>query len=144
MTVLFVEDEKSDVFFMREAFKRVAPGVQLEAVRDGEEAVDYLAGRNGFAQRGAYPLPALVLLELNLPVMPGLEVLKWMRGQAQFRELPVVVLSSSACEQDKQRASELGASWFIQKPASPRQFCDVAEQVTKRWLSPSGRRERKD
>jgi CheY-like chemotaxis protein len=134
-TVLYVEDEESDVFFMREAFKHVAPGVQLMAVTDGREALDYLAGRSGFSNRMEYPFPALVLLDLNLPALKGFEVLKWMRQQPQLKNLPVVVFSSSSHSEDKQESDELGANGYMQKPHSGSGFRDIVEKVKQRWLS---------
>src|SRR5690242_7375076 len=95
VTVLYVEDEENDVFFMQRAFQQVLPEVLLKTVGDGQQAIDYLAGRKPYNNRAEHPLPALVLLDLHLTAVPGFEVLKWLRGQAQFTHLPVVVFSSS-------------------------------------------------
>ncbi len=137
LTVLYVEDEESDAFFMRQAFIQVVPGVRFRNVADGQQALDYLDGRNSYSDRSEHPLPALVLLDLNLPLVSGFEVLRWMRGQPQFKELPVVVFSSSSRGQDKQGSDQLGADWYLEKPTSASGFREIAEQVRQRWLSGS-------
>jgi DNA-binding response OmpR family regulator len=137
VTVLYVEDEESDAIFMQEAFKLAAPEVRLTIAADGQQALDYLAGRDGYSQRAEHPVPVLVLLDLKLPVLPGFEVLRWMREQPQYKSLPVVVFSSSSREQDKLRSDELGADWYLEKPASAKEFRGLVEEVKRRWLSPN-------
>jgi CheY-like chemotaxis protein len=116
--VLYAEDEPDDVLFMRRAFKQEGLADSLRAVGDGRDAIDYLAGKGVYADRGQHPLPALILLDLNLPVVSGFEVLKWLSGRPELKELAAVVFSSSEREDDKVRARDLGAREFIQKPSS--------------------------
>ena len=132
--ILYVEDEPDDVLFMRNAFEQAGLADSLRAVGDGRDAIEYLAGNGAYVDRGQHPLPALILLDLNLPVVSGFEVLKWMRGSAEFKRLPVVVFSSSAWDDDKVKALELGANEFMEKPQSAAGFVKVAEGLKERWL----------
>src|SRR5690349_1641217 len=109
-TVLYVEDEENDVLFMRRAFVKEGLGAALQSVADGRAAIDYLSGAKGYGERKQYPVPAVVLLDLHLPAVPGFEVLKWMRGDPNYAATPVVVFTSSPRAEDQQRAQELGAN----------------------------------
>ena len=115
LTVLLVEDEPEDRIILADAFRRVAPKLALQTVQDGEEAIDYLAGRGGFADRAAHPVPRLVLLDLKLPRRSGFEVLEWIRSSPDHKDLPVVVLTSSAEPLDIDRAYALGATSYLVK-----------------------------
>ena len=103
-------------------------------VRNGQEAIDYLSGTGPYGERTEYPLPAVVLLDLNLPEVHGFEVLKWIRGQPAHNGLPVVVFTSSPREDDRQRAELLGATGFLQKPGMPSGFQDVARRLHVEWV----------
>jgi CheY-like chemotaxis protein len=94
-TILQVEDDPNDVLFLQMAVKRGAVEIPLRVVTDGKQAIDYLAGVGKFIDREEYPLPAVVLLDLRLPRVPGHEVLRWIRRQPQFAALPVIILSAS-------------------------------------------------
>jgi CheY-like chemotaxis protein len=133
-TVLYVEDEESDVVFMRVAFARQGMESALEVVGDGRAAIEYLSGAGKYADRGEYPLPSVVLLDLNLPQVPGFEVLKWMRNHPDFAWTPAVVFSSSTREDDRVKALELGANEFLAKPSSGMKFGEVVETLKERWL----------
>jgi CheY-like chemotaxis protein len=133
-SVLYVEDEESDVFFMRRAFRRAGMEQALQVVVDGQEAIDYLAGRGTFSDRLVYPMPALILLDLNLPTVSGFQVLRWLRAQPELEDLPAVVFSSSAREEDRTQARQLGANDYLEKPGSGLEFAGVLEELCKRWL----------
>lgn len=135
--VLYVEDEANDVFFMQKAFNRVALGCRLQSVSDGQQAIDYLAGHGAFADRTRFPLPATILLDLNLPARPGFEVLQWVRQQPELKSLPVVIFSSSGRPEDRYQARELGANDYVLKPASGLAFSDVVRNLQHHWLSAS-------
>lgn len=132
--MLYAEDEPDDVFFMRTAFQRAGVNRLLQAVSDGEQAIGYLAGDGAFADREQYPLPALLLLDLNLPIRSGFEVLAWLRSQAHLRDLAVVVFSSSGRPEDRDRAAELGATGYLLKPTSGAEFAETARLLQERWL----------
>lgn len=114
--ILYAEDDENDAFFMTRALKEAGIANRLELVRDGQEAIDYLAGDGRFADRDAFPLPFLVLLDLKLPQLSGLEVLEWVREQSSLRDLHVVVLASSAEDKTVPKALELGANSYLVKP----------------------------
>ena len=137
-TILYVEDEVDDVFFMKAAFKRAGVPVELASVGDGQKAIAYLAGEGVFADREKHPLPEAMLLDLNLPVQSGFEVLGWLRQQPQFKELTVVVFSSSGRPDDRRRAQELGATDYVLKPSSGVDFVEVARRFNERWLTDKG------
>lgn len=137
-TVLYVEDEESDALFMQRAFRKAGLESALRVVGDGQAAMDYLSGAGAYAERGRYPLPRVVLLDLNLPVVSGFEVLKWMRNQPVFKITPVVVFTSSPRAEDRQRARELGADEFVEKPNSALLFGNVVQTLRERWLGAAG------
>lgn len=132
--VLYIEDEEDDVFFMRDAFRRLGLTSLLDAVPDGERAMAYFEGREPYADRSRFPVPACVLLDLNLPVRSGFEVLAWLRAQPEFTSLPVIIFSSSGRLEDRQRAEHLGATDYILKPASGREFTQAARRIADTWL----------
>ncbi|MHC1765203.1 MAG: PAS domain S-box protein [Verrucomicrobiia bacterium] len=137
-TVLYVEDEESDAMFMQRAFKGKGLAGKLQLVGDGRAAIEYLSGAGKYGDRGKYPVPALVLLDLNLPQVGGFEVLRWMRNNPDYARLPVVIFSSSTREDDRVTAKELGANDFVAKPSSGRKFAEVAEELQRRWLGQVG------
>ncbi len=132
--VLYVEDEENDRILMQFAFQKEGLERALRMVNDGQAAIDYLSGAGAYGERGEYPLPAVVLLDLNLPEVHGFEVLKWIREQPAHTALPVVVFTSSAREEDRRKAELLGASEFVQKPMMPGGFQEVARKLSEEWL----------
>jgi len=135
ITVLYVENEENDVFFMRRAFKLSGLDDCLRVVGSGREAMDYLMGEAPYTNRELNPLPALALVDLNLPAMSGFELLSWLRQQPKLRELPVVIFSSSARTEDLTRAHELGANDYVQKPSSGAQFLEMVKRLKSKWLT---------
>ena len=134
-TILCAEDEVNDVFFLKRAFQITGSPHTLNAVPDGEQAVQYLAGEGPFADRVTHPLPALILLDLNMPKKSGLEVLEWIRRQPHFKSLPVVILTSSSRSEDMEKARRLGADDYVLKPSDPLKLVDVVTSLQDRWLS---------
>ena len=120
--------------FLQYALERAQVRNPLAVVRDGRQAIAYLKGEGKFGDRQAYPLPGLVLLDLRLPRLPGLEVLRWMREQPDFAKLPVLVLSSSDQDQDVDAAYRLGANGYIVKPSSPAELSEIMRRIRKYWL----------
>jgi CheY-like chemotaxis protein len=135
LTILYAEDEENDIFFLKLAFQDLGSPHIVKAVMDGEQAIDYLAGTGTFADRVRYPLPALVLLDINLPKASGLEVLKWIRQQTQFKSLPVVMVTSSLRQEDMDMARQLGANDYLLKISHPSKLVDVVKSLHDRWLS---------
>jgi PAS domain S-box-containing protein len=133
-TVLYVEDEESDATFMERAFKGKGLERKLRWVGSGRVAIDYLSGSGKFGDREKYPVPALVLLDLNLPQVSGFGVLEWMRNSPNYVRTPVVMFSSSTREDDRVKAKALGADEFVAKPSSGLKFGEVVEWLRERWL----------
>ncbi|HEY0456928.1 MAG TPA: response regulator [Verrucomicrobiae bacterium] len=116
-TLLLVEDNDDDVFIMRAAWRKSGISNRLETVRDGEEAVQYLSGSGAWGERAKFPLPTVILLDLNLPKKSGLEVLQWVREQKGLKHISVQILTASTRAEDVQRAFELGVNDYLVKPS---------------------------
>lgn len=114
--ILLAEDDENDVFFMRRALRKAEINLPLHVVSNGQETVDYLGGVEKFADRNHFPLPSIILLDLKMPFLDGFEVLAWIGSQPALKGIPVVVLTSSAEERDRQKAAELGAKAYFVKP----------------------------
>jgi two-component system, response regulator len=133
-TILLVEDNQSDVALTQRALEKARIANLLVVVEDGQEALDYLLGTGAHAGRDTSVQPALTLLDLKLPKVPGLEVLRRIRTEALTRRLPVVILTSSDEEQDLARSYDLGVNSYIRKPVDFRQFAQAVEQLGLYWL----------
>jgi CheY-like chemotaxis protein len=132
--ILLVEDDDNDVLFMRLAMEKADVGVPLQVARDGREALSYLCGDGRFSDRQQYPLPCLVLLDLRLPRIPGLEVLRWVRAQPNFDHMPMIVFSSSNQDIDVREAYEAGADSYVIKPARPRELTEIVRRLKFYWI----------
>ena len=133
--ILYAEDEENDVFLLEHAFEMAGSPHTFSSVPDGEQAVQYLAGKGPFADRAQHPLPSLVLLDINMPKKSGLEVLQWIRQQPMFKSLPVVIFTSSSRAEDMEQARLLGADDYLLKPSSPMKLVDFVKSLHDRWLS---------
>jgi CheY-like chemotaxis protein len=133
-TILLVEDDRNDVFFLQFAFEEARVVNPLQVVTDGQQAVDYLAGRGAYADRGRFPFPGLVLLDLKLPVRMGLDVLRWIRQQAELQTLLVVVLTSSCEPCDIAEAYRLGARSYLIKPITVADRLVLAKAIKRYWI----------
>jgi CheY-like chemotaxis protein len=132
--ILLVEDNEDDVFLMQRALKEAAISNPLRIVEDGQEAVDYLSGAAKFSDRSRYPLPAIIFLDLKLPLKSGHEVLTWIRSQPPFQSTVVVVLTSSDEPTDVARAYQIGANSYLVKPPTAEQLLDMAKSFKWYWL----------
>jgi len=133
-TILLVEDEENDVFLMQRALNRAAVVNPVHVANDGREAIDYFRGAGKFADRKEFPLPGLVLLDLKLPYMKGLDVLKWIRQQPEVATI-VILLGSSAAKADIAAAYRLGANGFLVKPPEASQLLNMIKAVKDFWLT---------
>jgi CheY-like chemotaxis protein len=133
-TILLVEDESNDVFLMEDAFRKGSVPVQVQVARDGREALRYLRGEGQYADRKRHPLPRLTLLDLNLPHVHGLQVLKQIREEPHLRKLIVVVLTSSIADSDIDRAYALGANSYLSKPNNLEAVQELVELIGQYWL----------
>jgi len=133
-TILLVEDNADDEALTVRALKKNNVANNLVVARDGVEALDYLFGTGAHAGRDTTMLPGLVLLDLKLPKLDGLEVLQRLRADERTRRLPVVVLTSSKEEPDLVKSYNLGANSYIRKPVDFNQFTEAVRQLGMYWL----------
>ena len=133
-TILLVEDDENDVFFMQQAMKTAGVLNPIRVASDGRQAIDYFKGTGKFVDREEFPLPYLVLLDLKLPHMMGLDVLKWIRQESEVSAI-VVVLTSSKEEADIATAYRLGANGYLVKPPDVNQLTDMAKSIKDFWLT---------
>lgn len=132
--LLVVEDDENDVMLLQRAFRKGHLLNPLRFVADGEAARGYLAGEGDWADRRAHPFPVLMLLDLKLPRLSGLELLAWMRERPELASLPVVVLTSSRENRDLERAYELGANSYLVKPVAFEALLDLVKAIDLYWL----------
>jgi two-component system response regulator len=133
-TILLVEDNPDDVDLTLRAFRRAGITSPVQVVGDGVEAIDYLFAQGAYADRAGRELPAVVLLDLKLPLLDGHEVLRRIRADRRTRMLPVVILTSSVEEADLKRSYGEGANSYVRKPVSYTEFVEAARQLGLYWL----------
>ncbi|MFZ2413832.1 MAG: response regulator [Candidatus Cryosericum sp.] len=133
-TILLVEDNPDDIELTLRALKKNNIANDVVVAHDGEEALDYLAGTGDHTSHDKSDLPIVVLLDLKLPKIDGLEVLRHIRADATTRLLPVVILTSSAEERDLVASYSLGANSYIRKPVNFDQFIEAVRQLGLYWL----------
>jgi two-component system response regulator len=132
--ILLVEDNPDDVELTLRAFEKSKVVNEIIVASDGEEALDYLFATGAYAGRDPLLMPEVVLLDLKLPKVDGLDVLRGMRADERTRRLPVVILTSSNEERDVFRSYDLGANSFVRKPVDFAEFLDAARQLGLYWL----------
>jgi CheY-like chemotaxis protein len=132
--ILLVEDNPDDVELTMRAFERSRIANEITVARDGEEALDYLFARGVHAGRDRSLQPEVVLLDLKLPKVGGLEVLRQLRAREETRSLPVVILTSSNEEKDVVTSYDLGANSFVRKPVDFSEFVEAARHLGLYWL----------
>jgi CheY-like chemotaxis protein len=134
ISILLVEDNPMDVELTVRAFKRHHMSNPIRVVRDGQEALDYIHGRGKFAEAGAAPVPGLILLDIRLPRIDGLEVLRELKAHPIYRPVPVVMLTTSREDADVIKSYELGANSYIVKPVDFDKFLEVVERIEMYWI----------
>jgi two-component system, response regulator len=132
--ILLVEDNADDVELTLRAFQKANLANRVEVARDGAEALDFLFGTGAHTERGEHLLPQVVLLDLQLPRVSGLEVLRRIRADPRTRLVPVVILTSSREERDRLRGYSLGANSYICKPVDTAKFTDAVRELGLYWL----------
>ena len=132
--ILYVEDDENDVLLLQHAINKAGYMLPMQVATDGQHAIDYLSGKGQFANRSEFPIPWLVLLDLKLPYIPGLEVLRWIRQEAALG-IPVFILSSSEDADEITKAYELGASAYLVKPSDSHKLAGIARTIMDLWLS---------
>ncbi len=132
--ILLVEDNASDEKLTLLAFKKCGVTNEITVARDGAAALDFLFGTGAYAGRDVSVLPSVVLLDLKLPKLDGLDVLRGIRADARTRLLPVVILTSSAEDEDLMKSYSLGANAYVRKPVDFAEFARAASTVGLFWL----------
>jgi CheY-like chemotaxis protein len=133
-TILQVEDDPNDVFLFQHAMTKAGVANPVQVVTDGQQAIDYLQGAGKFADREKFPFPCLVLLDLKLPYVMGLDVLQWIRKELG-PALIVLMLTASGEEADIATAYRLGANGFLVKPSEASKLHDMAKAIKDFWLT---------
>jgi two-component system response regulator len=133
-TILLVEDSPSDVGLTQRAFEKSQIANELVVAEDGQEALDYLFSGNPLTSQSMNELPALILLDLKLPKVDGLQVLRQIRANDRTSRLPVVILTTSSEEDDIAKCYDLGANSYIRKPVDFNQFLGAVQHLGLYWL----------
>jgi CheY-like chemotaxis protein len=134
--ILVVEDTEDDVFFLKRALRDAGFTHPLRVVIDGQQALDYLEGRGDYADRAQFPLPGLILLDLKLPYVMGLEVLRWIRQRPEFNPIPVAVLTSSQHDSDLAATHRLGGNAYLIKPPTREKLLGLVRTLGGDWSRP--------
>ncbi|MCB9079380.1 MAG: response regulator [Anaerolineaceae bacterium] len=133
--ILLVEDKRMDVELTLDAFREAMLANTVHVAPNGQAALDYLFGHGQYADRQAYPLPNLILLDLKLPGIDGFEVLQQIKETPVLKRLPVIILTSSKEEGDRALSYDIGANSYLVKPISFDGFLGVIRQIEGYWLS---------
>ncbi len=132
--ILLVEDNPNDVELALHAFKKHKVANRIHVARDGEEALDYIFGEGAYAGRDINNRPKIILLDLKLPKVDGMEVLRRVKGDPRTMTIPVVILTSSSEERDIVESFHLGVNSYICKPVDFEQFTDSVRMIGMYWL----------
>jgi CheY-like chemotaxis protein len=133
-TILLVEDTPSDATLIRRGFEKTNVLNPIIWTKNGQEALGYLTGLGQYGDRVRYPLPALILLDLDLPEMTGFELLQWKRSQPNIRRIPVVILTIDTASSAINAAYDLGANSYLVKPGNPEEIMRVVKIIQEYWL----------
>ncbi len=133
--ILLVEDNRMDIELVLDAFREVRLGNTVHVSHKGEQALDYLFGREPYHDRQQYPLPDIILLDLKMPGIDGFEVLRQVKSAPGLKRLPVIILTSSQEEGDLALSYDCGANSYLVKPGSFEGFLKVVQQVKDYWLT---------
>jgi len=133
-TILLVEDDPADAFLLMRAFERAGVQNPMTHLNRGDAALAYLEGLDQYSERSRYPLPILIMLDLKLPGMSGLELLRWIRQQRPLRRIPVLVLTGQKDEIFMGSAYDAGANSYLLKSFDPAEIDRVVKLITNYWL----------
>ncbi|MCX6878197.1 MAG: response regulator [Verrucomicrobia bacterium] len=134
-SILLVEDTRQDEMLILRALKKINLANEVDVARDGQQALDYLFREGEFAGRAGPDLPTVVLLDVNLPRVSGLEVLERLRADPRTHLLPIVILTSSDEERDRLSSYETGANSFVRKPLDFAEFAETVARLGVYWLA---------
>jgi len=132
-TILLVDDDENDVLLTRMAFEKNNIHNPVQWAKDGEEAVAYLNGTGDYSNRQLHPFPELLILDLKMPRMTGLELLTWIRDHPKYKVIPTIIMTSSKLEDDIKKAYSLGANTYMIKPPSLDQLAKMVKAAHEYW-----------
>ena len=133
--ILLVEDDADSAFFFTHTVEKLGIPNQVRVAKDGRQALDYLAGTGEFADREKHPFPGMVILDLKLPHCSGFEVLQTLRQRPETQKLIVLMLTSSASDEDVARAYTLGVNAYLVKPLSLEKLGEIVHSIQSFWLT---------
>jgi CheY-like chemotaxis protein len=132
-TILIVEDEEHDIEFLKRAFARAGVPNPVRSVGNGEQAVAYLKGEGKYADRAAYPVPRVILTDLKMPQMTGLEFLRWVHENPRYQVIPTIIFTSSTSQTDVKAAFAYGASGYMVKPLGFENLVRTVGLIAEYW-----------
>ena len=135
VTLLHIDDDPNDTELFKAAARKAGVQFSIQNVADGEQAMAYLSGRGVYSNRGIYPLPSLVLLDLKMPRATGFDVLKWIRGHPEVGDVPVVVFSGSELQDDIEQALAGGADSYLVKPIGFNALIALVKDMYTSWAA---------
>lgn len=133
-TVLLAEDDPDDILLTQIAFEKARLANPLQIVRDGAEAIDYLKGEGRFANRSKFPLPILILMDLQMPRISGFQVIEWLRSNPDLKKIPVAILTATDHDPYIKRAYDLGAESYLIKPPNAETLVALVGRLHAYWL----------
>lgn len=133
--ILLVDDNRMDIELALDAFREARLSNRIEVAGGGRQALDYLLGAGAYADRAAYPLPDLILLDLKMPGIDGFEVLRQAKATPLVKRIPVIILTSSHEEGDRAMSYDIGANSYLVKPVSFEGFLSVIRKIEDYWLT---------
>ncbi|MCF7858655.1 MAG: response regulator [Candidatus Cloacimonetes bacterium] len=135
VNILLVEDNKMDIALTLDAFKVIRLSNLVRVVRNGEETIDYLTGAGKYTDRDEYPLPGLILLDLKLPKVSGIEVLKFIKTTPVIKRIPTIILTSSNDESNRIKTYDLGINSYLVKPVTFEGFIKIVNKISDYWIT---------
>lgn len=133
LTILMAEDNPHDVLATKRAWNQFGFSNQLYIVSDGEECLNYLFHQGKYQDPNVFPVPDVILLDLKLPKLDGHQVLKRIRAEQRFRYLPVIILTNSTLETDRNKGYEYGCTAFLKKPVGYANFANLLQSMRTFW-----------
>jgi CheY-like chemotaxis protein len=133
-TILLVEDSDEDYYTTKRAFEKGRLANHLRRVTDGQQALDYLFHKGEYQDADKYPLPAIILLDLNLPGLDGRDVLRKLKADEKSKRIPVIVLTTSSDQNDIDQCYHVGANSYIQKPVDVNNFVTALQRLVDYWF----------
>ena len=134
LNILLVEDEEAHALLTKRAIRKAGNANHIDIVSDGEKALDYLFNREEYTDKSRYPLPGLILLDIKLPGMDGIEVLRVIKEHTELKRIPVIMLTTSEREEDISEAYNYYANSYLTKPVGYQEFEEKVKQIDFYWM----------